>query len=97
MKKTIKKFTINVVIFRKQSKEILIKCEIAHFLNSEMDFTSIFRCFLLLLTTYLEAITSILLLTGTIENVNNGNILIEGRGERKYLEKKYNKAQYYQL
>ena len=55
-----------------------------------MDFTSIFRRFLLLLTTYHATINSILLLTGTIGIVNNGNILTDGRDKRKYLEKKYN-------
>ena len=55
-----------------------------------MDFTSIFRHFLLLLTTYLAAVTSILLLTGTIGIVNNGNILTDETDKRKYLEKKYN-------
>ena len=55
-----------------------------------MDFTSIFRRFLLLLTTYLATLTTILLLTGTIGIANNGNILTDGKDERKYLEKKYN-------
>ena len=44
----------------------------------------------LLLSTYLASTTVILLLTGTIGFVNNGNILTDGRNERKYLEKKYN-------
>ena len=60
----------------------------AHFLNSKMDLTSIFRRFPLLLNSYLATITSILLLTGTTGIVNNGNILTDGRDERKYLEKK---------
>ena len=55
-----------------------------------MDFTSIFRRFLLLLTTYLATLTSILLLTGTIGIVNNGNILTDGTIETKHLEKKCN-------
>ena len=38
--------------------------------------------------TYSAAVTLILL--ATIEIVNNRNILTDGRGERKYLEKKYN-------
>ena len=44
----------------------------------------------LLLATDLASITTILLLTGTIEIVNNWNILTDGRNKRKYLEKKYN-------
>ena len=40
--------------------------------------------------TYFAAVTLILLVTGTIEIVNNRNILTDGRDERKYLEKKYN-------
>ena len=55
-----------------------------------MDFTSIFRRFLLLLTTYLATLTSILLLAGTTGIVNNRKILTDGTDKRKYLEKKYN-------
>ena len=54
-----------------------------------MDFTWI-KQLALLLTAYLALITAILLLTGTIGIVNNGNILTDGRNKRKYLEKKYN-------
>ena len=54
-----------------------------------MDFTWI-KQLALLLTAYLALITTILLLTGTIGIVNNGNILTDGRNEKKYLEKKYN-------
>ena len=38
--------------------------------------------FVLFLTTYLASTTVILLLTGTIKIVNNGNILTDGRDRR---------------
>ena len=55
-----------------------------------MDFTSIYRCFLLWLMTYIATLTSSSLLTGTIGIINNRNILRYESDERKYLEKKYN-------
>ena len=55
-----------------------------------MNFTSIFRRFLLMLITYLATIKTILLLIGTIGIFNNWDILTDGTDERKYLEKKYN-------
>ena len=54
-----------------------------------MDFAWI-KQLALLLSTYLASTTVILLLTGTTGFVNNGNILADGRNDRKYLEKKYN-------
>ena len=54
-----------------------------------MDFTSIFRHFILLLTTYLATVTSILLLIGTFEILNNENILTDETDKRKSFEKKY--------
>lgn len=65
------------VYFRTQTKDIQIK----------MCFISIFKCLQLLLLTYLVTVTVILLLTGTIGNVNNGNILTDRTTNRKYLEK----------
>ena len=59
-------------------------------IKRKMDFESL-KQFLLFLITYLKSITIILLLTGTIEIVNNRNILTDKRDERKYLERKYNK------
>ena len=58
-----------------------------------MDFTSIFRRFQLLLTTYFVTITSIFLLINTIGIINNGNALTDERNEIEYLEKKYNELQ----
>ena len=58
-----------------------------------MNFTSIFRRFQLLLTTYFVTITSIFLLNNTIEIVSNGNILTDKRNEIEYLEKKHNELQ----
>ena len=55
-----------------------------------MDSEQIFRRFMLFLTTYLATVTTVLLLTGTIGIVNNGNILTDGTDKRKYLEEKYN-------
>ena len=55
-----------------------------------MDSEQIFRRFMLFLTTYLATVTTVLLLTGTIGVVNNGNILTDGTDKRKYLEEKYN-------
>ena len=55
-----------------------------------MDIISIFRQIVSFITTYLATVTVILLLIGTIGVNNNRNILIDGQGERKYLEKKYN-------
>ena len=54
-----------------------------------MDFTSIFRHFILLLTTYLATVTSILLLIGTFEILNNENILTDETDKRKSFKKKY--------
>ena len=54
-----------------------------------MDFTSISRHFILLLTTYLATVTSILLLIGTFEILNNENILTDETDKRKSFEKKY--------
>ena len=51
-----------------------------------MDFTWI-KQLPLLLTAHLASITTVLLLTGTIGIVNNGNILTDGRNERKYLRR----------
>ena len=66
-----------VVYFRTQTKDIQIK----------MCFISIFRCLQSLIITYLVTVTVILLLTGTIGKVNNGNILTDRTTNRKYLEK----------
>ena len=41
------------------------------------------------LLSLFATVNAILLLTNTIGIVNNGNILTDGRDERKYLEKKY--------
>ena len=52
-----------------------------------MDIHSIAGQLLSLFITYIATVTAILLLTGTIGIVNSGNILTDGQGERKYLEK----------
>ena len=54
-----------------------------------MDIVSIFRQLVLFFIAYIKTVTVIFLLSGTIEIVNNGNVLTNGRDERKYLEKKY--------
>ena len=56
-----------------------------------MDIVSVFRQLvsLFITYTYLAIVPLILLLTGTIGIVNNGNILTDGRDKRKYLERKY--------
>ena len=59
-----------------------------------MDTVSIFRQLVSFFITYIATVTVILLLTGTIEIVNNRNILTDGQDKRKYLEKKYNDLQY---
>ena len=59
-----------------------------------MDIVSIFRQLVSFFITYIATVTVILLLTGTIEIVNNRNILTDGQDKRKYLEKKYNDLQY---
>ena len=59
-----------------------------------MDIVSIFRQLVSFFITYIATVTVILLLTGTIEIVNNRNILTGGQDKRKYLEKKYNDLQY---
>ena len=55
-----------------------------------MDIVTIFRQPALLFITYFTIVTVILLFTGTIGIINNGNILTDGRGKRKYLKRKYN-------
>ena len=50
-----------------------------------MDFVWIKKLALLSMT-YLASVTMILLLTGTIAILNSGNILTNGRNERKYNE-----------
>ena len=62
-----------------------------------MDTVLIVGWLLSLFTTYLATVNAILLLTNTIGIVNNGNILTDGRDERKYLEKKYNNAYNYYM
>ena len=52
-----------------------------------MDIHSIVGQLLSLFITYIATVTVILLLTGRIGIVNNGNILKNGQDERKYLEK----------
>ena len=59
-----------------------------------MDIVSIFRQLVSFFIAYIKTVTVILLLSGTIEIVNNGNVLTNGRDERKYLEKKYKDLQY---
>ena len=54
-----------------------------------MDIVSIFRQLVSFFIAYIKTVTVILLLSGTIEIVNNGNVLTNGRDKRKYLEKKY--------
>ena len=49
------------------------------------------------LLSLFATVNAILLLTNTIGIVNNGNILTDGRDERKYLEKKYNNAYNYYM
>ena len=56
-----------------------------------MDIRSIVGWLLSVFTTYRATVTAILLLTGTVEIVNNGNILTDRQEVRKYLKKKYNK------
>ena len=55
-----------------------------------MDIVSVFRQLVSFFITYIATVIVILLLTGTIGIVNNGNILTDGRDERKYLQKKHN-------
>ena len=45
--------------------------------------------------THIATVPAILLLTGAIGIVSNGNILTDGRDERKHLVKIYNYMQFY--
>ena len=55
-----------------------------------MDRPLIVRLLLSLFTTYIATVIAVLLHTDTIWIVNNGNILTDGRDERKYMQNKYN-------
>ena len=55
-----------------------------------MDRPLIVGLLLSLFATYIATVIAVLLHTDTIWIVNNGNILTDGRDERKYMQNKYN-------